>query len=65
IMTNTYQDDTLYVFTDSELWNQAKTFRRDQDVVGLLDGIPIVAPNLRACTSCSFDDVVQVRPLGD
>ena len=65
IMTNTYQDDTLYVFTDSALWNQAKTFRRDQDVVGLLDGIPIVAPNLRACPSCNFDDVVPVRPLGD
>lgn len=65
VENQSYQSDALYVFIDSALWNQAKTFRRDQDVVGLLDGIPIVAPNLRACTSCSFDDVVQVRPLGD
>jgi len=64
VQSNGYRDDTLYVFTDSALWNQAKTVRRSQDVVGLLDGIPIVAPNLRECSACPLDDVSPVRPVG-
>lgn len=61
VRTNSYADSTLYVFVDSELWNIAKSQRRRNDVVGLLDGIPIVAPNLNSCTQCSLADVQAVQ----
>lgn len=61
VTTNTYRDDTLYVFTDSALWNRAKTFRRPDDVVGLLDGIPIVAPGLGNCETCPLHEVQPVQ----
>jgi len=56
-----YRNDTLYVFIDSALWNEAKSKRRPQDVVGLLDGIPIVAPNLASCVTCTLVDVLPVK----
>ena len=62
VETNAYRDDTLYVFTDSALWNRAKTFRRPGDVVGLLDGIPIVAPGLGNCETCPLGEVQPVKP---
>jgi hypothetical protein len=62
VKTNEYRDDTLYVFTDSALWNRAKTFRRPGDVVGLLDGIPIVAPGLGTCETCPLGEVQPVKP---
>jgi hypothetical protein len=60
VQNSGYADDTLYVFIDSRLWDVAKSQKRDGDVVGLLDGIPIVAPNLRSCTQCPLGEVTPV-----
>jgi hypothetical protein len=49
-----YRDDTVYIFVDSEMWDLAKRNRVNEDLVGVLDGVPIVAPRLGGCTTCDL-----------
>lgn len=63
VANNGYRKDTLYVFIDAPLWNQAKAIHRRTDAIGLLNGVPILAPGLTNCTSCSLADLVPVRPV--
>lgn len=63
VTVNGYRDDTLYVFVNAQLWNIAKSNRRERDAIGLLDGVPILAPGLRECSTCSLGDLVPVRPI--
>jgi len=54
VRTGNYRTDTLYVFIDSNMWESAKTRHRATDLVGILDGIPIVAPGLVGCVECNL-----------
>jgi len=65
VAVNGYRDDTLYVFVNAQLWNIAKSTHRESDAVGLLNGVPILAPGLRECTSCALGDLVPVRPISE
>jgi len=65
VANNGYREDTLYVFIDAPLWNIAKSTHRESDAVGLLNGVPILAPGLRECTSCALGDLVPVRPISE
>lgn len=60
VSTGEYRTDTLYVFIDSDMWESAKTQHRATDLVGILDGIPIVAPGLVDCDICNFTDFVPM-----
>jgi hypothetical protein len=55
IITNTHFDPhTVYVFTDMPMWILAKINHREQDLIGLLDGLPVLLPGLASCTSCDL-----------
>lgn len=58
VQTGNYRSDTLYVFIDSGLWEIAKTIHRSTDLIGILDGIPIVAPGLVGCEDCDFTNLL-------
>jgi hypothetical protein len=54
VVRGDYRDDTVYIFVDSEMWDLAKRNRVNEDLVGVLDGVPIVAPRLGGCTTCDL-----------
>ena len=54
-----YNSESLYVFIDSGLWDKAKVTRGANDLVGILDSVPILAPNYGQCESCNQDGFVS------
>jgi hypothetical protein len=50
-----YNGESLYVFIDSGLWDKAKMTRGANDLVGILDSVPIIAPNFGQCENCDQD----------
>ncbi|MEX3931234.1 DUF6311 domain-containing protein [Paraburkholderia phymatum] len=50
VATNHYRDDTLYVFTRGELWNEA-TDKFHDGFIGIVDGYRVLAPHWKGCTS--------------
>jgi hypothetical protein len=50
-----YVSGTLYVFIDSEMWEIVKTTRGANDLVGILDSVPIIAPDYGQCENCDQD----------
>lgn len=63
VETSNYRSDTLYVFVDSDMWESAKANHRATDLVGILDGIPIVAPGLADCEECDFTNFLSLVRL--
>lgn len=59
VQTSNFRSDTLYVFIDSDMWEIAKTIHRATDLVGILDGIPIIAPGLMGCEDCDLTNFVH------
>jgi hypothetical protein len=49
-----YRVDSLYIFIDSAMWDLAKKANVKTDLMGVLDGVPIVAPGLESCTACDL-----------
>jgi hypothetical protein len=47
--------DTLYVFTNSHYWELLKRTHKDDDLIGILDTLPILAPGLSDCSNCDFE----------
>jgi hypothetical protein len=43
--SGSYKSDTLYVFIDSQMWELAKQKSSDFAFIGVLDSIPLLAPN--------------------
>lgn len=64
ILANQLQRDNLYVFESQALWNMASAQKRPADVVGVLDGFRIIAPNLSECTACALADVKREESPG-
>ncbi len=46
--------DSLYVFESRALWRIAAAQEQPDDVVGLLDGVRIIAPRLKQCAACDL-----------
>jgi len=46
--------DTLYVFVDSALWNFSKVHNHLDDLLGILDSVPILAPSFLPCIKCNL-----------
>jgi hypothetical protein len=57
VLGNRLQPDSLYVFGSDALWNIASAQRRASDVVGVLDGFRIIAPQLKECAACDLADI--------
>jgi len=47
-----FEPNVLYVFIDSDEWELAKSTAKAGDLVGILDGVPIIAPGLASCKAC-------------
>ena len=54
ILSGKFDSNTIYVFTDAQMWILAKINHREQDLIGLLDGLPVLLPGLASCTSCDL-----------
>ena len=54
IMGQSLDSDTLYVFIDSALWNFSKAHNHQDDLLGILDSVPILAPGLMPCNTCDM-----------
>ena len=54
IMGGSLDSDTLYVFIDSALWNFSKAHNHQDDLLGILDSVPILAPGLMPCIKCDM-----------
>jgi hypothetical protein len=49
-----YRVNSVYIFIDSAMWEIAKQTLANNDLMGVLDGVPIVAPGLESCTACDI-----------
>jgi hypothetical protein len=54
IMEQSLDLDTLYVFIDSALWNFSKANSHNDNLLGILDSVPILAPGLMPCSKCDL-----------
>ena len=54
VSSGSFDSNTIYVFTDAPMWILAKINHREQDLIGLLDGLPVLLPGLASCTSCDL-----------
>ena len=50
--------ETLYVFIDSHYWNLMKSTHKKDDLIGLLDTVPVLAPGLSDCPQCDLSGFV-------
>lgn len=57
---SSYTPDSLYVFENDALWDKASSSNIPGAVVGVLDGLRIVAPGLSNCTTCDMRDLESV-----
>ena len=55
VKSGDYDRHVLYVFIDSDQWEMAKRTAKPDDLVGVLDGVPIIAPGLGQCAECTFE----------
>jgi hypothetical protein len=62
VLRNALERESLYVFESEALWRMASAQRRPSDVVGVVDGFRIIAPNLKECTACDLGAFADVRP---
>jgi hypothetical protein len=45
----------LYIFIGSDEWELAKKSVRSPDLIGTLDGVPILAPGMMSCSDCMLE----------
>jgi hypothetical protein len=56
-----FKNRMLYIFVASDEWEQAKRIAGPNDLVGILDGVPILAPNFYPCSECSMEGFIDRR----
>jgi hypothetical protein len=47
-----FDSSVLYIFIGSDEWELAKKSARSSDLIGVLDGVPILAPGMTLCAEC-------------
>jgi hypothetical protein len=47
-----FDSSVLYIFIGSDEWELAKKSARRSDLIGILDGVPILAPGMTLCAEC-------------
>lgn len=63
VLSGSYDSSVLYVFIGSDEWEMAKKSVNSSDLIGTLDGVPIVAPGLSDCNSCDLSTFINKSPL--
>jgi hypothetical protein len=59
LISGDFDEETLYVFIDAPKWILAKINHRGQDLIGLLDGLPVLLPGLGKCIACDLNGFVS------
>ena len=54
-----FRQRMLYVFVGSDQWEQAKITAGPNDLVGILNGVPILAPDFYPCDECIVDGFID------
>ena len=65
VQSGNYDSSVLYIFIGSDEWETAKNSVNSSDLIGTLDGVPIVAPGLLDCTSCDLATFINKSPLAN
>jgi len=58
-----YDSSVLYIFIGNEEWELAKKTVGPSDLIGTLDGVPIIAPGLSDCIDCDLTTFSSKSPL--
>ena len=65
LQSGNYDSSVLYIFIGSDEWEKAKNSANSSDLIGTLDGVPIVAPGLSNCSSCDLSTFINKSPLAN
>ena len=63
LVSGNYDSSVLYIFIGSEQWELAKKSVKNTDLIGVLDGVPIIAPGLSDCAECDFSTFSNRSPF--
>ena len=63
VRSGSYDSSVLYVFIGTDEWEMAKRTVKSTDLIGTLDGVPIIAPGLSDCNSCDLSTFINKSPL--
>ena len=55
LRSGSFRKNMLYVFIGSDQWEKAKIIAGPNDLVGVLDGVPVFAPDFYPCDECIHD----------
>ena len=64
LVNGSFDSNQIYVFIGNDQWERAKLVAGINDLVGILDGVPILAPNFYPCDECRLDGFVDRHPVG-
>ena len=64
LLNGSFNSNQIYVFIGNDQWERAKLVAGKNDLVGILDGVPILAPNFYPCDECRLDGFVDRHPVG-
>ena len=64
LVNGSFNSNQIYVFIGNDQWERAKLVAGKNDLVGILDGVPILAPNFYPCDECRLDGFVDRHSVG-
>ena len=64
LVNGSFKSNVIYVFIGNDQWERAKLVAGKDDLVGILDGVPILAPNFYPCDDCLLDRFVDRHSPG-
>jgi len=59
LSSGSFKKNMLYVFIGSDQWEKAKIIAGPNDLVGVLDGVPVFAPDFYPCDECIHDGFID------
>jgi hypothetical protein len=63
LATGQFDPELLYIFHASDEWERAKQSAGTNDLVGVLNGVPVLAPNFYPCNECGSDGFIDRHAL--
>jgi hypothetical protein len=64
LVNGSFDLNVIYAFIGNDQWERAKLIAGRNDLVGILDGVPILAPNFYPCVDCLLDGFVDRHSPG-
>jgi hypothetical protein len=59
LATGQFDPNLLYIFIASDEWERVKQLAGPNDLVGVLNGVPVLAPNFYPCNECGSDGFID------